>query len=107
MWVCDFSWVRRFWVIVFSRRIQDGHAVDCRIHGQGMRLHGVRAFCLAKLANSQAYGIAEDGNSKEREDRKSVVYGKSVDLGGRRIIKKKKKYQNQAHEMNNRRLGRA
>src|SRR6266446_10673411 len=25
------------------------------------------------------------------EDRKSVVYGKSVDLGGRRIIKKKKK----------------
>src|SRR5260221_12418182 len=26
-----------------------------------------------------------------RIDRKSVVYGKSVDLGGRRIIKKKKK----------------
>src|SRR2546426_12214771 len=26
-----------------------------------------------------------------RGDRKSVVYGKSVDLGGRRIIKKKKK----------------
>ena len=27
----------------------------------------------------------------EKEDRKSVVQGKSVDLGGRRIIKKKKK----------------
>src|SRR2546427_2311384 len=29
--------------------------------------------------------------SCERLDRKSVVWGKSVDLGGRRIIKKKKK----------------
>ncbi len=28
---------------------------------------------------------------KSHEDRKSVVQGKSVDLGGRRIIKKKKK----------------
>ena len=28
---------------------------------------------------------------KEKEDRKSVVQGKSVDLGGRRIIKKKKR----------------
>ena len=28
---------------------------------------------------------------KNIEDRKSVVQGKSVDLGGRRIIKKKKK----------------
>src|SRR6476619_8378382 len=28
---------------------------------------------------------------KQQPDRKSVVYGKSVDLGGRRIIKKKKK----------------
>ena len=27
----------------------------------------------------------------EKTDRKSVVQGKSVDLGGRRIIKKKKK----------------
>ena len=27
---------------------------------------------------------------KERKDRKSVVQGKSVDLGGRRSIKKKK-----------------
>src|ERR1019366_9923515 len=29
-----------------------------------------------------------------RKDRKSVVSGKSVDLGGRRIIKKKKNHQN-------------
>ena len=28
---------------------------------------------------------------KKGKDRKSVVQGKSVDLGGRRIIKKKKK----------------
>src|SRR2546428_10569804 len=31
------------------------------------------------------------GNGLRRGDRKSVVEGKSVDLGGRRIIKKKKK----------------
>ena len=30
-------------------------------------------------------------NKNSWEDRKSVVYGKSVDLGGRRIIKKKKR----------------
>ena len=30
-------------------------------------------------------------NSTQATDRKSVVQGKSVDLGGRRIIKKKKK----------------
>ena len=30
-------------------------------------------------------------NKKSQLDRKSVVQGKSVDLGGRRIIKKKKK----------------
>ena len=29
-------------------------------------------------------------NNKDAIDRKSVVQGKSVDLGGRRIIKKKK-----------------
>ena len=39
-------------------------------------------------------------------DRKSVVEGKSVDLGGRRIIKKKKKkhkieYNQSTHEYNN------
>ena len=32
--------------------------------------------------------------ASENKDRKSVVQGKSVDLGGRRIIKKKKKRRN-------------
>ena len=32
-----------------------------------------------------------------RKDRKSVVEGKSVDLGGRRIIKKKKEYRQKVH----------
>src|SRR5258708_40358186 len=35
--------------------------------------------------------LAELGFSGVQKDRKSVVKGKSVDLGGRRIIKKKKK----------------
>ena len=30
------------------------------------------------------------GDDQKQQDRKSVVQGKSVDLGGRRIIKKKK-----------------
>ncbi len=34
------------------------------------------------------------------EDRKSVVQGKSVDLGGRRIIKKKKKKENKKIKKN-------
>ena len=35
-----------------------------------------------------------DFKGSETTDRKSVVQGKSVDLGGRRIIKKKKQNQN-------------
>src|SRR2546425_13234389 len=38
-------------------------------------------FCCGRARQVPSYGI----------DRKSVVQGKSVDLGGRRIIKKKKK----------------
>src|SRR5450631_4928671 len=37
------------------------------------------------------------------EDRKSVVYGKSVDLGGRRIIKKKKKKKKKKIEIKSKR----
>src|SRR5438270_14078557 len=40
------------------------------------------------------YGLVSEsiGEGRERHiDRKSVVWGKSVDLGGRRIIKKKNK----------------
>src|SRR3989440_5826685 len=36
-------------------------------------------------------GTAGSGRAEPSRDRKSVVKGKSVDLGGRRIIKKKKK----------------
>ena len=49
------------------------------------------------IPSDGSYGI-EEGliysfpvTVKDGEDRKSVVQGKSVDLGGRRIIKKKKK----------------
>ena len=35
--------------------------------------------------------LEENQNFQTQSDRKSVVQGKSVDLGGRRIIKKKKK----------------
>ena len=41
--------------------------------------------------------IEEDG-VLQRRDRKSVVQGKSVDLGGRRIIKKKKKKEKKRKE---------
>ena len=43
------------------------------------------AFCVKhqKMDNANSFGGLSD--------RKSVVQGKSVDLGGRRIIKKKKK----------------
>src|SRR5256885_13294505 len=42
------------------------------------------AICSGRACSSANFVIAA------REDRKSVVEGKSVDLGGRRIIKKKK-----------------
>ena len=40
---------------------------------------------LQKLEIAEEIGVID----KIYSDRKSVVYGKSVDLGGRRIIKKK------------------
>src|SRR3712207_9363452 len=44
----------------------------------------------ASIASQAASSTASQG-SYRRADRKSVVLGKRVDLGGRRIIKKKKK----------------
>src|SRR5437588_6901466 len=44
------------------------------------------------------YEKAIEGGEANAEDRKSVVWGKSVDLGGRRIIKEKKGEQHQEHE---------
>ena len=42
---------------------------------------------LRKVVNLRIYDIPE--TTVVHKDRKSVVQGKSVDLGGRRIIKKK------------------
>src|SRR3989441_12400844 len=57
-----------------------------------------RASCGADTLRAprlDSYTGTSDGRdataSAPQGDRKSVVYGKSVDLGGRRIIKKKKK----------------
>src|SRR6266849_10151726 len=47
--------------------------------------------CIERLLVSGARGRLVAVPSAVVEDRKSVVWGKSVDLGGRRIIKKKKK----------------
>src|SRR2546430_14189324 len=48
---------------------------------------GLGAWCLRALAVRHTKRGLESGGKR---DRKSVVEGKSVDLGGRRIIKKKK-----------------
>ena len=63
----------------------------------------LRAMCGAKLMEKkrtedlrmEMLGLKETvvQMAKANGDRKSVVQGKSVDLGGRRIIKKKKKNQ--------------
>src|SRR3712207_1855583 len=45
-------------------------------------------FSAIKIQGERAYDLARDGEVVELTDRKSVVQGKSVDLGGRRIIKK-------------------
>src|SRR3712207_7571042 len=47
------------------------------------------ATWTSSCARSSCGGLTEAEG--RHEDRKSVVEGKSVDLGGRRIIKKKKK----------------
>ena len=45
---------------------------------------------FGKYFDDQRDRIVKDmQNNKNTEDRKSVAQGKSVDLGGRRIIKKK------------------
>src|SRR2546425_1161488 len=44
-----------------------------------------------ELARLERAGASGQAAASLIRDRKSVVWGKSVDLGGRRIIKKKKK----------------
>ena len=49
-----------------------------------------RAAVLQYIANQQSKDARDDEVKTKWIDQKSVVEGKSVDLGGRRIIKKKK-----------------
>src|SRR5436305_13744805 len=50
------------------------------------------AFARARPSRRPALAISRSRGAKpHRIDRKSVVYGKSVDLGGRRMMKKKRK----------------
>src|SRR5882762_10544286 len=60
---------------------------------------GVQTCALPILVlHGRVQHLLDDGaqavNLIDEQDRKSVVQGKSVDLGGRRIIKKKKKRKN-------------
>ena len=53
-----------------------------------MELETIRTECRERMETPHdMVEVLENG----QEDRKSVVQGKSVDLGGRRIIKKKNK----------------
>src|SRR6267143_1276243 len=63
--VPDHPRVRRVDINVFPSGIENGQAIDGGIHGQRMRVYGVLAFCLMKLADSQPRGVAHDGNSKK------------------------------------------
>src|SRR5256885_15252386 len=57
----------------------------------GVSITGTNSTINATAAPGNAiYFLPADGTTTWG-DRKSVVWGKSVDLGGRRIIKKKKK----------------
>src|SRR3712207_9313610 len=53
-------------------------------------LHHVEGFSYEEMADLTGLGVSALKMRVKRavEDRKSVVQGKSVDLGGRRIIKK-------------------
>src|SRR2546429_9595061 len=62
---------------------------DLHPHGRGPGVLRRGRFGGARPGRSGARDRGQGGCA--REDRKSVVEGKSVDLGGRRIIKKKKK----------------
>src|SRR2546430_16195780 len=55
-----------------------GDVVDLVAPGDALVLN------VSRVIPARLHGMRDAG------DRKSVVYGKSVDLGGRRIIKKKK-----------------
>src|SRR2546426_10078549 len=52
---------------------------------------GGRSAAAAPRGRRQPRGAVPEADRRGARDRKSVVEGKRVDLGGRRIIKKKKK----------------
>ena len=54
------------------------------------------ALAIALTHDHTRSRLIPHGMGTARRERKSDVYGKSVDLGGRRIIKKKKLRSNQA-----------
>src|SRR3546814_13331453 len=82
-------------------RPRDKHATDTAKQLQrAQREHRKEG----KQGRAQAVGVVRRLTRGERKDRKSVVSGKSVsvrvDLGGRRIIKKKIKVEEDQHKIN-------
>src|SRR5215204_4983727 len=78
------QWTRKF--LFFFFQAEDGIRYHC--------VTGVQTCALPISDGAHHVGAAQMGPGRPDEcpvgDRKSVVQGKSVDLGGRRIIKKKK-----------------
>src|SRR5256885_8026536 len=70
---------------------REGIAIADRLHAA---IDSLAATAATAVLAAQRRGRAGATLGEIRQDRKSVVYGKSVDLGGRRIIKKKKKKDN-------------
>src|SRR5258708_39271800 len=68
-----------------SLRTSCSRSEDFRSHDSTDRKHRMSLSCPMQTA-TRCFR-----RSAVRRDRKSVVWGKSVDLGGRRIIKKKKR----------------
>src|SRR3989442_15356736 len=76
---------------------QRGSGSEPHRHGDGRELPGggerrVRRRHHGQLDDGGLVRPALGGPRDRGPDRKSVVWGKSVDLGGRRIIKKKKNH---------------
>ena len=66
--------------------------------GSLFRNEWFQCFSVQKLKVPKVSYLEMGGSNGFLLDRKSVVQGKSVDLGGRRIIKKKKKKQKRTEQ---------